>query len=84
MASVDLWWSIANDPMRRDSDRLEASRLLADRGWGKGSCVRPQEGAPLDLANPEAPAEELRAKRRKGRFGGEHGSSQITQPEREP
>jgi hypothetical protein len=32
MALVELWWSIANDPMRRDRDRLEASKLLADRG----------------------------------------------------
>jgi hypothetical protein len=35
MALAELWWSIASDPMRRDSDRLEASRLVADRGWGK-------------------------------------------------
>jgi hypothetical protein len=30
--------------MRRDSDRLEASKLLADRGWGKVAAYEPQEG----------------------------------------
>jgi hypothetical protein len=35
MALVQLWWDIARDETRRDRDRLEASRLLADRGWGK-------------------------------------------------
>jgi hypothetical protein len=84
MALVDLWWSIASDPMRRDADRLQASRLLAGRGWGKAAVFARQEGAPLDLANLESAAEAFRAKRRKGRFDGEHGSSQITQPEREP
>jgi hypothetical protein len=34
-ALIQIWWSIANDPMRRDADRLRASELLADRGWGK-------------------------------------------------
>jgi hypothetical protein len=34
MALVELWWSIASDPMQRTSDRLVASRLLANRGWG--------------------------------------------------
>jgi len=30
-----LWWDIARDETRRDSDRLEASKLLADRGWAR-------------------------------------------------
>ena len=47
---------------RRDSDRLEASKLLADRGWGKAAVFQPQEGDPLDLANLEQAAEEFRAK----------------------
>src|SRR5213596_3655103 len=34
MALAQLWWDIARDETRRDSDRLEASKLLADRGWG--------------------------------------------------
>ena len=32
---VRLWLEIALDPSQKTSDRLEASRLLADRGWGK-------------------------------------------------
>jgi hypothetical protein len=59
---VKLWWSIANDPMRRDSDRLEASRLLAERGWGKAAAYVAQEGDPLGLENAERAAEEFRRK----------------------
>jgi hypothetical protein len=62
MALAELWWSIAQDPMQRTSDRLEASRLLADRGWGKAAAYQPQEGDPLDLAAAEQAAEEFRAK----------------------
>jgi hypothetical protein len=62
MASVDLWWAIANDPMRRDSDRFEASRLLADRGWGKAAVFEPLEGDPFGLEDVEKAAEEFRAK----------------------
>jgi len=61
-ALVELWWSIARDPMQRTSDRLEASKLLADRGWGKAAVFSPQEGDPLDLALAEQAAEEFRAK----------------------
>jgi hypothetical protein len=39
--------------MRRDFDRLEASRLLADRGWGKAASFEPLEGDPLDLSDYE-------------------------------
>jgi hypothetical protein len=56
---VELWWSIANDPMRRDADRLEASRLLADRGWGKAANFVAQEGDPLGLEDAEEAAEEF-------------------------
>jgi hypothetical protein len=49
------------DETRRDSDRLEASRLLADRGWEKAAAYEPKEGDPLDLANLEQAAEEFRA-----------------------
>jgi hypothetical protein len=62
MPLVELWWSIASDPMRRDRDRLEASRLLADRGWGKAAVFTQQEGDPLDLADAERAAEAFRAK----------------------
>jgi hypothetical protein len=62
MALVELWWSIAQDPMQRTSDRLVASRLLADRGWGKPASFEPLEGDPFDLADAEKAAEEFRAK----------------------
>jgi hypothetical protein len=59
---VELWWQIAQDPLQRTSDRLVASRLLADRGWGKPASFEPLEGDPLDLADVEKAAEEFRAK----------------------
>jgi hypothetical protein len=63
MKLAEFWLSIMEDPMRRDSDRLEASRLLADRGWGKAPTFAAMEEAdPLDLANMEQAAEEFRAK----------------------
>lgn len=62
MALAQLWWDIAQDPLQRTSDRLEASKLLADRGWGKAAVFSPQEGDPLDLALAEEAAEEFRAK----------------------
>jgi hypothetical protein len=58
---IRLWWSIANDPMRRDSDRLRASELLADRGWGKAPAFEPVEGDPPGLEDFEQAAEEFRA-----------------------
>jgi hypothetical protein len=48
--------------MRRDADRLQASRLLAERGWGKPANFEPLEGDPLNLEDAEAAAEEFRAK----------------------
>jgi hypothetical protein len=59
---AEFWFSIMQDETRRDSDRLEASRLLADRGWGKAAAYEPQEGDPLDLAVLEGAAEEFRAR----------------------
>lgn len=61
MALVELWWRIAQDPMQRTRDRLEASRLLADRGSGKAAVFAPQEGDPFDLEEVDAAAEEFRA-----------------------
>jgi hypothetical protein len=55
-----VWWQIAQDMLQRTSDRLEASRLLADRGWGKAAVFAPQEGDPLDLDNLTQAAEEFR------------------------
>ena len=62
MKLAAFWVSIMEDPMRRASDRLEASRFLAERGWGKSAVFAPQEGDPLDLASLEQAAEEFRAK----------------------
>jgi hypothetical protein len=42
MKLAAFWLSIMEDPMRRDSDRLEASKLLADRGWGKAATYEPR------------------------------------------
>jgi hypothetical protein len=42
-------------------DRLEASKLLADRGWGKAPTYAAiEEEDPLDLANLEEAAEDFR------------------------
>jgi hypothetical protein len=63
MALAELWWDIARDETRRDRDRLEASRLLADRGWGKAPTYAAiEEGDSLDLAALEQAAEEFRAR----------------------
>jgi hypothetical protein len=62
---AELWWSIAQDTMQKTSDRLEASRLLADRGWGKAPAptyAAIEEGDPLDLASLEQAAEDFRAR----------------------
>jgi hypothetical protein len=59
MALVQLWWDIARDESRRDRDRLEASKLLADRGWGKAATYEPQEGDPFDLARMEQAAQQF-------------------------
>jgi len=61
MKLAEFWLSIMEDETRRDSDRLEASKLLADRGWGKAAVFSPQEGDPLDLASMEQAAEDFRA-----------------------
>jgi hypothetical protein len=62
MKLAEFWLSIMEDPMRRDSDRLEASKLLADRGWGRAAVFQPQEGDPLDLAALEGAAETFTAR----------------------
>jgi hypothetical protein len=62
MALAQLWWDIARDETHRDSDRLEASRLLADRGWGKAPTFAAiEEADPLGLEDAERAAEEFRA-----------------------
>jgi hypothetical protein len=63
LALAQIWWDIARDETRRDSDRLEASRLVAERGWGKApACAAIEEGDPLGLADVEKTAEAFRAK----------------------
>jgi hypothetical protein len=54
MPLAELWWSIAQDPMRRDSDRLAASRLgEADPYWGCRRAERPGGGGSvLDRSSP--------------------------------
>jgi hypothetical protein len=60
MALVELWLEIARDPLRRDADRLRATELLADRGWGKAPAFQPiEEDDPLGLADLESAAEEF-------------------------
>jgi hypothetical protein len=50
MKLAELWWSIAQDASQKTSDRLEASRLLADRGWGKSVDFKPiEEDDPFGL-----------------------------------
>jgi hypothetical protein len=50
MKLAEFWLSIMQDETRRDSDRLEASRLLADRGWGKAPTFAAiEEEDPLAL-----------------------------------
>jgi hypothetical protein len=61
-ALAELWWSIAQDETRRDRDRLEASKLLAERGWGKAPAFAAVEDRdPLGLEDAEQAAGELRA-----------------------
>ena len=45
------------DPEAKTADRIKASELLADRGWGK--CVRVE---PIEvLARPQVPQEQVDA-----------------------
>jgi hypothetical protein len=61
LALAQIWWDIARDETRRDRDRLEASRLLADRGWGKAAVFAEVEAAdPLWLEDAYEAAEEFR------------------------
>ena len=63
MKLAAFWLSIMQDETRRDSDRLEASKLLADRGWGKAPTFAAlEEEDPLGLAALEGAAEEFRAR----------------------
>ena len=48
---VQFWLDVMNDETAKMSDRLEASRRLADRGWGRpGASVDPvQDAEPTSL-----------------------------------
>lgn len=47
---AEFWVSIYEDTNAKMADRLEASRLLADRGWGKAASFAPiEEDDPLGL-----------------------------------
>jgi hypothetical protein len=49
---VAFWLEVMNDPTARTSDRLEASKLLAERGWGKPTLpVAAVEPTPDDDAH---------------------------------
>jgi hypothetical protein len=50
-----FWAAIMADEKAHVRDRLVASRLLAERGWGKPPQFAPiEDDDPLDLANREA------------------------------
>jgi hypothetical protein len=59
MAPAQLWWDIAQDPTRRDSDQLAASKLLAERGRGNVAFAAVEDEDPFDLANMEQAAEQF-------------------------
>ena len=50
-ALAEFWNDVLHDEDAKLSDRLEASRLLADRGFGKAASFAPiEEEDPLGLA----------------------------------
>jgi hypothetical protein len=61
-AIAEFWYQTMNDEKARTADRLEASRLLADRGWGKPSSEPlpdPQEQQPPQIFRPLTPERAL-------------------------
>lgn len=59
-ALAEFWMQVVLDDTRRDSDRLEASRLLAERGWGRPAQFQAMEGDPLGFDQIEEAAEQFR------------------------
>jgi hypothetical protein len=50
---IAFWLSVMDDDTASTRDRLEASRLVADRGWGRVTAQTPLDALPPDLARPE-------------------------------
>jgi hypothetical protein len=50
---IGFWISVMDDEDASTRDRLEASRLLADRGWGKVTTQAPLYAAQTETAQPE-------------------------------
>jgi len=66
---AEFWFSTMQDETRRDSDRLEASRLLADRGWGKAptfAAIEEEDPLGLEAMEQEARAGRTSSRRRHG------------------
>lgn len=59
---VRFWLSVVEAENAKTADRLEASKLLAERGWGKAPAFAPvEETDPLGLEQIEQAAEGFRA-----------------------
>ena len=50
---IAFWLSVMDDEDASTRDRLEASRLLADRGWGKVTTQAPLDVLKAESAPPE-------------------------------
>ena len=76
---VDILLEAARDPRAKVSERIQAVRELADRGWGKAPAFAAIEGAdPLELsaiaAEVQSIADELAARRK---APADSGASQV-------
>jgi len=62
-ALAQFWYETMNDKQARTADRLEASRLLANRGWGKVSSQplpeRDEQASPAGIFRPLTPERAL-------------------------
>jgi hypothetical protein len=48
---IDFWVNVMDDDTASTRDRLEASRLLADPGWGKVTAQAPLDGPPTSVGS---------------------------------
>lgn len=60
LAIVEFWAHVMADEGARTPDRLEASRLLAERGWGKPPTYEPIEAADQESLPQEQVDEAVR------------------------